>query len=263
MSRTRTNRPLGRPAAAVTAVAAATALALATPLAASAHVTFDENTAAPGSYALLTLKAPNESPTAATTSLTLHLPTDTPFTSVRTVPVAGWTAEIVRETLPEPVVSGDVTLTEAVTRVVWTADAGVGLHDGELGLFPVSLGPVPEVGSIVMPVDQRYDDGTVVSWAETEDGAAHPAPVLYVTDAPPAGGHHGGSDADDHAGDDHDGDEAAAPAAETGASVDVLARVLGIAGLLVGAVGVVLALAWRRRAADAEASARANDGGGA
>lgn len=260
MSRTRMNRPLGRAAAAVTAVAAATALALATPLAASAHVTFDENTAAPGSYALLTLKAPNESPTAATTSLTLHLPTDAPFTSVRTVPVAGWTAEIVRETLPEPVVSGDVTITEAVTRVVWTADAGVGLHDGELGLFPVSLGPVPEIGSIVMPVDQGYDDGTVVSWAETGDGAAHPAPVLYVTDAPPAGGHHGGTDAgDDHAADDHTDDatddEAAAPATETAASVDVLARVLGIAGLLVGAVGLVLALVWRRRAA--------NDGGGA
>lgn len=246
-----------RAAAAALAVAAATTLALASPLAASAHVTLDESTAEAGSYALLTLKAPNESETAATVSLTLNLPTDTPFTSVRTVPVAGWAAELVRETLPEPVVVGDTTITEAVTRIVWTAEPGAGLRDGELGLFPVSLGPVPDTGSIVLPVDQGYDDGSVVSWAETEEGAAHPAPVLYVRDTPPAGGHH-------HGGDDHAAPEAtSAPDAAAGgagsdAGVDVLARMLGIGGLAVGAVGIVLAVAARRRTADA-ASARDGD----
>ncbi|QNO36758.1 YcnI family protein [Protaetiibacter sp. SSC-01] len=251
-----------RTTAASLAVAAATALALASPLAASAHVTFDENTAEAGSYALLTLKAPNESETAATVSLTLTLPADTPFTSVRTVPVAGWTAELVRETLPEPVTVGDGTITEAVTRIVWTADAGAGLRDGELGLFPVSLGPVPDTGSIVLPVDQGYSDGSVVSWADTEDGADHPAPVLYVNDAP-ASDHHGGSD--DHATPEvTSAPDADAPADGSAAQVDVLARVLGIAGLAVGAVGVVLALVWRRRAADAAVAPRApRDGGDA
>lgn len=245
-----------RAAAAALAVAAATSLALASPLAASAHVTLDESTAEAGSYALLTLKAPNESETAATVSLTLNLPTDTPFTSVRTVPVAGWSAELVRETLPEPVTIGDTTITEAVTRIVWTADAGTGLRDGELGLFPVSLGPVPDTGSIVLPVDQGYDDGSVVSWSDTEEGAAHPAPVLYVNDAPPAGDHH-------HGGDDHAAPEvtsepdAAAGGSGSEAGVDVLARVLGVAGLAVGAVGVVLAFSWRRRA---EAAASGRDG---
>lgn len=240
--------------AALIALAGAAALALAAPLAASAHVSLDENTAEAGSYALLTLKVPNESETASTTSVTLALPTDTPFTSVRTVPVAGWSAELVRTTLPEPVTVGDGEVTEAVTSIVWTATDGAGIGDGQLGLFPVSLGPVPDVGSLVLPVDQGYSDGEVVSWSETDEGAEHPAPVLYVNDAP-ASDHHDGSD--DHATPEatvapdagHDTDAAEA-------DVDVLARVLGVAGLAVGAVALVLAIVWRRRALEAEVADR-------
>jgi uncharacterized protein YcnI len=236
-----------RAAAALAVTALAAALALAAPLAASAHVTLDENTAEPGSYALLTFKVPNESGTARTVSLTLDLPTDTPFTSVRTVPVPGWTAELVRESLPEPVTLGDTEITEAVTHIVWTADAGAGIGDGQLQLFPVSLGPVPDTGRIPLPVAQGYDDGTTVDWAESGADAEHPAPVLYVNDAP-ADDHHGAAD--------HDPEGpvvTAAPDHADAPPVDVLARVLGIAGLGLGAAGLVLAVVWRRRAADAEA----------
>ena len=242
--------------AALIALAGAAALALAAPLAASAHVTLDENTAEAGSYALLTLKVPNESDIASTTSVTLTLPADTPFTSVRTVPIAGWTAELVRATLPEPVTAGDGEITEAVTSVVWTATDGAGVGDGQLGLFPVSLGPVPDVGSIVLPVDQGYSDGSVVSWSETADGAERPAPVLYVNDAP-ASDHHGGTGDDDHAAPEASAapDPAHGDSADA-AHVDVLARVLGVAGLAVGTVALVLAIVWRRRAPSAEAGDR-------
>jgi len=235
--------------AALIALAGAAALALAAPLAASAHVSLDENTAEAGSYALLTLKVPNESDTASTTSVTLTLPADTPFTSVRTVPVAGWSAELVRTTLPEPVTVGDGEITEAVTSIVWTAVDGAGIADGQLGLFPVSLGPVPDVGSVVLPVDQGYSDGTVVSWSDTAEGAEHPAPVLYVNDAP-ASDHHGGTD--DHATPEATvAPDAGHGDADAAADVDVLARVLGVAGLAVGAVALVLAIVWRRRALEA------------
>lgn len=250
-----------RASAALVAVAAATALALAAPLSASAHVSLDGNTAEPGSYALLTFKVPNESDAARTVSLTLTLPADAPFTSVRTVPVPGWTAELVREKLPEPVTVGETQITEAVTRIVWTADAGTGLGAGELGLFPVSLGPVPDTGSILLPVDQGYSDGSTVSWSDAAEGSEHPAPVLYVNDAP-AADHHGGTD-DDHATPEvTSAPDAAAPDAQP--PVDVLARVLGIGGLALGAVGLVLAVVWRRRAADAVAGPREpRDGGDA
>lgn len=224
------------------AIGAGLLLAVAAPLSASAHVTIDPGQAVAGSYTVVTVKVPNESETATTNRVELALPTDTPFTSVRYVPVAGWSAELVSTTLPEPVTVGESTITEAVTSVVWTADAGSEIGAGQLQLFPLSLGPVPDTGSVTLPADQGYTDGSVVSWNETEADAEHPAPVLYINDAP-AADHHGAATVDA---------EPAATDAAAGAAPadDVLARVLGIAGLVVGAVGIVLAVASRRGASD-------------
>lgn len=227
-------------AAGATALTLGVGLALLTPLAASAHVSLDENTAEAGSYALLTFKVPNESESANTTSVTITLPTDTPFVSVRTVPVPGWEAEIVTSTLPEPVEVGDTTITEAPTSIVFTA-TGEGIRDGQLQLFPVSLGPVPDVGSLAMPVDQGYSDGSVVPWAGED------APTLYVNDAP-AADHHGGSGSEEsegHGEEGHGDESAAAPAAD---STGILGVVLGAAGLVLGAVALALTLIRRRPA---------------
>jgi uncharacterized protein YcnI len=206
-------------------IAGSIALALSAPLSASAHVTIDDDTATAGSYTLLTFKVPNESATATTSSITLTLPSDTPFASVSYVPVPGWTAEVTRTTLPEPVAIGDTELTQAVTEVTWTADPGHEVGAGQLQLFPLSLGPVPDADAIVLPVDQTYTDGTVVSWSETGEGAEHPAPVLHV------------------------GDDPATPVSPVPgpAQPDVLARVLGIAGLVLGAGGVAFGISSGRR----------------
>ena len=40
---------------------------------------------------------------------------------------------------------------------------------------------------------QTYSDGTVVDWADTEEDAEYPAPVLYVNDEP-ADDHHAGAE---------------------------------------------------------------------
>ncbi|GAB2448811.1 uncharacterized protein YcnI [Conyzicola lurida] len=222
------------------AIGAGLVLAVAAPLAASAHVTIDPGQAEAGSYTIVTVKVPNESETATTNRVEVSLPTDTPFTSVRYVPVAGWTAELVRTTLPEPVTVGETTVTEAVTSVVWTADAGSEIGAGQLQLFPLSMGPVPDVGSLTLPADQGYSDGTVVSWSETATDAEHPAPVLYVNDAP-AEDHHSGATASA----DEDTEVAASESSD-----DVLARVLGLGGLVVGVVGIVLAVTARRKSAN-------------
>lgn len=214
------------------ALAAGTLLALGAPPAASAHVTIDPGNATAGSYTVITVKVPNESETAATNRVELTLPAETPFASVRYVPVPGWTAELVTETLPDPVMVGDREVVDAVTSVIWTADAGSEIQAGQLQLFPLSVGPVPDTGSIVMPADQTYTDGEVVSWSEAGEDAEHPAPVLYVNDA---------------------ATDEAAPIAITAAAApadDVLARALGIGGLVVGGVGIVLAASTRRKTAD-------------
>jgi uncharacterized protein YcnI len=219
-------------AGASVALALGTVLALGAPLAASAHVSLDENTAEAGSYPLLTFKVPNESETATTTSVTVSLPTDTPFVSVRTVPVSGWEAEIVVSTLPEPVTIGETTVTEAPTSIVWTA-TGSGLADGELGLFPFSVGPVPDVGHLELPVDQGYSDASIVTWAGDE------VPILYVNDAP-EGDHHGGDAEEGEAGHE-DADTSTGP--DTTA---VAGLITGAAGLLLGAAALALVLIRRR-----------------
>lgn len=215
------------------------ALAVSAPIAASAHVTFAESTAEPGSYPVLTLKVPNESETAATTRVTLQFPTESPFLSVRTVPVPGWTAEVVRQELPTPVEVGENEITEAVTSITWTTE-GEGLSGDLLQLFPISVGPVPEVGSLEFRAEQGYSDGSVVPW-EGED-----APTIFVNDSPVD--HHGGD-----AGDDEHSDEAGAETTEAGDSIDagdsgdLLGPVLGSIGIVLGAAALAVALLRGRR----------------
>ena len=224
-----------------TALIAGAVIALAAPLAASAHVGIDPNQSDPGTYPLITFKVPTESATATTTRIELTLPQDTPFGFVSYTPVEGWTTELVKETLPEPVVTDDGEVTEAVTKVIWTAEPGSELTAEQYGLFPLVLGPVPDTGSVVLAVDQTYSDGTVVSWSETGADAEFPAPVLYVNDVPESDHHAGGEADDEHAEIVVYGDTAAA------ASDDTLARVLGIGGLVLGAVAVVIAVTSRRK----------------
>lgn len=210
-------------------------LALAVPLSASAHVTVTPGAAVAGSYTLLTLKVPNESATASTNKIELSIPAATPFSSVSYVPVPGWTTELIRTTLPAPVTVNDNKVTEAVTSVVWTAQTGAEIVAGQLQTFQLSVGPVPDTGSIILPAEQTYTDGTVVKWADTAKDAEHPAPVLYVNDAAPTAAHGSATVS------------AGSPDTGVAASDDVLARMLGLGGLVLGAIAVVIAIAGVRR----------------
>lgn len=224
------------------ALAAGVLLAVAVPLSASAHVTVSPNTAAAGSYALVTFKVPTESATAVTNKLEVDLPTDTPFTSVSYVPVVGWDVDLVTETLPKPVTIGGNELKQAVTKVIWTAQPGHEIKAGQLQLFPLSLGAVPDTGKIVFKALQGYSDGSTVSWIETTENAAHPAPVLYINDAAPAA--HGATTAPTVT-----STEVPAPTAAAASSSDAVTRGLGIGGLVLGAIGAVLGVVAVRRGA--------------
>ncbi|WP_341954409.1 YcnI family protein [Salinibacterium sp. TMP30] len=223
------------------ALAAGATLAFAAPLAAMAHVSIAPEQAEAGAYALITVKVPNESETEKTNRVELKLPTDTPFTSVRFVPVPGWDTELVRSELPEPVMVGESEITEAVTSIIWTAQAGSELGAGALLLLPISLGPVPDAGSVILAADQTYTDGSVVSWNGVDEGAEKPAPVLFVNDAPVV--HHDAAVTDDAHADDETSESDHAEASD---SSDPVARGLGIAGLIAGLGAVVLAFAFRR-----------------
>jgi uncharacterized protein YcnI len=233
------------------ALVAAAALALAAPLAASAHVRIDPDQASAGGYSVLTFRVPTESATAGTVKLEVDLPTETPFTSVSYQPVAGWSAEVTTSKLAKPVKISGATVTEAPTKIVWTADPGVSIEPGQFQEFSVSAGIVPDTGKIMLPAIQTYSDGSVVKWDEPTPASGaepeHPAPTLYINDAPPTGTTPTVVSS------------TPAPSVSSGSSVDAAALGMGIAGvvLALGALVVaVLALARRprpRAAADGDA----------
>ncbi|MFB2585048.1 YcnI family copper-binding membrane protein [Herbiconiux liukaitaii] len=232
---------------AASALLTAAAVVLAAPLAASAHVRVDPSTATPGSYTTLTFKVPNESATASTNRVSVDLPTDTPFSSVSYQPVPGWTAEVIEGALPEPVTVGEATLTEAPLSVVWTADDGIGIEDGQFQEFPISVGPVPDTHEVVLPAHQSYTDGTVVDWVDeplaSGEEPEHPAPVLAIDQDAADEGHgaHGAAagDASVTAG---DADASSASASGSASGSGDLSMGLGIGGFGLGAVALVVAV---------------------
>jgi periplasmic copper chaperone A len=170
------------------ALAGAAGLILVTALPAAAHVTVSSPDAEPGSFGKLVFRVPNEFDSADTTKLEVKLPTDTPFASVSTKPMPGWTVEADPVKLDEPVESHGVEVTEAVTTVTWTAERGSGLPPEQFAEFEISVGPFPEhVESMSFPTIQTYSDGEVARWTQpVREGAAepdHPAPTLEIASA--------------------------------------------------------------------------------
>ncbi|MER7894876.1 YcnI family protein [Streptomyces sp. NPDC096046] len=240
--------------AAAGAAAGVTVLALSAP--AFAHVTVQpEGTAAKGGYAVVDFKVPNERDNASTTKLEVNFPTDHPLASVMPEPVPGWDIKVTKSTLDKPLEMHGKKISEAVTKVTWTAD-GEGIRAGFFQKFPVSIGTLPEdTDQLVFKALQTYSNKEVVRWIEVpqkgQEEPDNPAPVLELS-ATSEDGHH------DAAGDDSDAKSAEKASAETAASdsassdgTDTTARVLGIVGIVVGAAGVAYGVLAGRRRADA------------
>lgn len=236
-----TLRRLRLPAVVATA---ATAVLLLAP-AASAHVRVIPDSTTAGGYSVLTFRVPNESPTASTIAVTVDLPTDTPLSYVAVQPVPGWSAQVVTETLPEPVEVNGATLTQAPVRVEWTAEDG-GVSDGEFQQFQISTGPLPEAGTeLVLPAHQRYGDGTVVDWDQlSEDGTEpeYPAPALTTTAADESATESPATAPTAAATEDATPEPTASQPSTTTAAPDTLGRWLGSLGLLAGLAALALTL---------------------
>lgn len=234
-----------RRAAVIAAVSTAAVLALAAP--ASAHVSVQPGQAEQGGYAGVTFRVPNEDDAAGTTKLEINLPEDKPLTSVRTRPLAGWTATVEKRTLPTPITSHGKQITEAVSKVTWTADAGVRINPGQYEDFEVSMGQLPtDTDQLVFKALQTYDNGNVVRWIDVPaaDGKEpeKPAPTLKLVPkggTAPAANPSAAADRDAKAGADAAGN-LTATAASDGDGSDSTARALGVAGLVVGVLGVAV-----------------------
>ncbi|TVT07638.1 YcnI family protein [Amycolatopsis bartoniae] len=156
---------------------------LAVPAVASAHVTANPGTAQQGGYAKVSFRVPTERDDASTVQLEVDLPADHPLASVSTRAVPGWTAQVTKTPLAQPIQTDDGPLTEAVSKIVWT---GGKIPPGSFEEFDVSLGPLPgDTDQLVFKALQTYDNGEVVRWIDTTAPGGpepeHPAPVLKLT----------------------------------------------------------------------------------
>ncbi|MGW0473420.1 YcnI family copper-binding membrane protein [Streptomyces coeruleorubidus] len=236
--------------AAAGAAAGVTVLALSAP--AFAHVSVQpEGAAAKGGYAVVDFKVPNERDDASTTKLEINFPTDHPLASVMPEPMPGWKIDVTKSKLDKPLEMHGEKISEAVTKVTWTAD-GKGIEPGYFEKFPLSIGQLPEdADQLVFKALQTYSNKEVVRWIEVpqkgQEEPDNPAPVLELSAA--EDGHHASSG--DTASDTESAEKASADtAADTASSgsTDTTARVLGVVGIVVGAAGVAYGvLAGRRR----------------
>jgi uncharacterized protein YcnI len=190
---------------------------------ASAHVHVEAENAVRGGSSVLTFEVPNESNKGAlTTALTIALPN---VSEANTEVMPGWTARLDRDTA------------SGITRsVTWTAAPGGGIPPDQFALFRVDV-QLPNTDTAGFPATQTYSDGTVVHWDQpTPAGGAEPefpVPMLTLTAAPASGQQPTG-----------------VPAAAAKPTSDSTARWLGGAGIAVGAIGLLVALAtlaMRRR----------------
>ncbi|MEO8907185.1 MAG: YcnI family protein, partial [Microbacteriaceae bacterium] len=201
-----------------------------------------------------TFRVPTESATASTVKLEVDFPTTTPFSSVSYQPVAGWQAVVTTEKLATPVKTETATITEAVTKVVWTASADAAIAPGQFQQFSVSAGPIPDTGSVMLPTHQTYSDGSVVDWDQATPASGtepeHPAPTVYINDAPPSAAGVATTPTVTAT-----PTPVAAAAAFASSSDAVVALWIGLGGLALGAVAIVLAVFALTRSARAGSAA--------
>jgi uncharacterized protein YcnI len=234
-----TNRHLSVPRALTTAAATAT-LALGSLIAAAsagAHVHVDANHAVRGDDALVTFQVPNESEKgSSTTEITITLPE---VASASTDVMPGWTAKLDRDA------------NGAYRSATFTATPNGGIPPGQFELFPLSI-QLPDADSVSFPVVQTYADGTVVRWDQPPlpngDEPEFPVPALTLAAGPRAPEEHNATPPapQESAAPSVNAAPAAQaqPAAE--APPDNTARALAGGALLVGAIGVGVALTRRR-----------------
>jgi uncharacterized protein YcnI len=208
---------------------------------ASAHVTVSSPDAAQGGFGKIVFRVPNESDTASTVKLRIQLPTDTPFASVSTEAVPGWTPTLTKTTVNPPIKDDDGNeISEAVSVVEFAADPGnSGIGPGQFQEFSLSVGPFPDAKSLAFSVVQSYSDGTETAWIDpTVQGQPepeHPAPTLTL------------SSSSSSSSSSSDGSTAASSSGSGSSSTGTVALVLSIVALVLGAGGVVLGLRAGRR----------------
>jgi uncharacterized protein YcnI len=166
------------------AVATAFALLVA-PALVSAHVHIDPLQAPKGGFAKLTFHVPNERDSASTTKVDIKLPTDHPLAAVTVEPKPGWTVQVRKTHLPQPIATPDGPVSDTTSEVTWS---GGKIGPGQFDEFSLAAAQLPsDVDQLAFPAVQTYSNGEEVAWVDPTPPngpePSHPAPLLKLVNA--------------------------------------------------------------------------------
>ena len=213
---------------------AALASLMLVPALAQGHVTLQPDEAPAGGFTRLDVRVPNEEADAKTTKVSVQMPDGFAFASYE--PVPGWTVDVKREKLPEPIETDDGKITEQVSQITWTADEQGAIPPGAFQDFGLSVGVPDEAPGTALTFKalQTYDNGEVVRWIGAPD-SDKPAPQVTLTAAEED--HH--SAATDDEGDEESGTTESADDDSDSNGLGIAALIIAILGLGAGGTALV------------------------
>ncbi|WIE76576.1 YcnI family protein [Curtobacterium sp. MCSS17_007] len=218
------------------------AIVLGTAAAASAHVEADVTSTAANSYTTATFSVPHGCDGSPTTKLVFQVPESV----VEVTPTVNpnWTITKATEpyTAPSSSTASDEESeagAERVTSITYTAKTPLPADERDTFSLSFSLPDGKPGDRVSFPVVQTCEQGST-DWDQVQESGEsepeHPAPSIVLT-------------ASSSSGDDDDATTATASdtSSTTSAQPDLVGRFLGLGGLVVGAVGLVVAVAATRR----------------
>lgn len=227
------------------------AIVLGTAASASAHVEATSTSTAANSYTTATFSVPHGCDGSPTTALRFHVPSSI----IEVTPTVNPNWDITKTTEPytSPSAAADDESAEdageRVTSITYTAKTPLPADERDTFSLSFSL-PDGKAGDVVsLPVTQTCEQGST-EWDQAQKAGQaepeHPAPSITLTAAAT-----GDDDAATDDGAATDDDTAAAASSSTASSAssdpDLVGRFLGLGGLVLGAAGLVVAVAATRR----------------
>ena len=232
-------------------VAVAAAIVLGTAASASAHVEATSTSTAANSYTTATFSVPHGCDGSPTTKLQFHVPSSI----IEVTPTVNPNWDITKTTEPytsTSAASDDESTADAgerVTSITYTAKTPLPADERDTFSLSFSL-PDGKAGDVVsLPVTQTCEQGST-EWDQAQKAGQaepeHPAPSITLTAASAS------TDGDDDAAaatDDasHGGLRLVLVDRASASEPDLVGRFLGLGGLVLGAAGLVVAVAATRR----------------
>jgi uncharacterized protein YcnI len=221
------------------------------PAAAQAHMSLDPNTIPAGAFATLQVRVPGEQEGAHVTKVDTLFPPG--FTSVAYQNVPGWSVKIINQKVSPPIQTDEGPVNEEVSQIIWTWSGPLGMvNNNQFIQFPVSVAIPGNLAGQALEFKtlQSYSNGQVVRWIDPSLSAEHPAPRINVTAKGGVIEDVAGKEAGPEAGQLASGPQAPAQGKSSGGA----SKGLGLAALIIGALGLLLglgALVMARRARSA------------